>query len=300
MPVSKWSFVVLLALLGSSATAQEPASPSRDVIVTGRREVPRAVARRFATNITRAVDAQLARVRWPICPAVLGIDPVLAGQIADRIRAVARAAGAPVAGAGCRDANSTVIVATDPVALLADIRLKHPGWLTGLRAAEVGRLIAETGPARAWQINEVLNEDGRAMRGSAASSGSTAPTTNPGSTADLSLPSAPVLQAMGSSILQPPTQQAISASFLVLDARATLGKTPTQIADYAAMRLLAATQPPVAGGDTVLTLFSVAEAPAALTVTDAAYLRALYHTPVTEKASARLDSIAGQMARGGR
>ncbi|WP_419809556.1 hypothetical protein [Sphingomonas sp.] len=149
-------------------------------------------------------------------------------------------------------------------------------------------------------MTEVLNEDGRAMRGSPSTSGATAPTTNPGGSGSVALPSAPVLQVMGSSILQPSTQQAIGAAFLVIDARARLGKTPTQIADYAAMRLLAATRVPAAGGDTVLTLLSGGEAPAGLTPSDAAYLRALHHTPTTEKASARLDSMAGQMARAAR
>jgi hypothetical protein len=284
-------FALLLLTLAPLPVA---AQGTHDVVVTGRREPPRATARRFADAISRPVNGQLARVRWPICPLVLGVEPALAARIAERLRQVARAAGAPVAAAGCRDANSTIILSPDPAALVADMRASRPGWLTGVPAAELARLSAPGAPARAWQVTEILNEDGRAQRGSAATSGALAPTQANG---DVAMPAAPVLQVMGSSILQPSMQQAISAAFVLLDARATVGRSAEQVADYAAMRLLAVTQPPESGGDTILTLFGADSAPAGLTDSDAAYLRALYHSPATERASARLDTIAGKMAR---
>lgn len=281
--------------MATAAVAQAPGQP-RDVVVTGRREMPREAARRFASGITRAVDGQVARRRWPICPAVIGLAPEDATVVADRIREVARAAGAPVGKEACRAADSTVIVSAEPATLLADIRRARPGWFTGLESRQLDRLVGAAGPAWSWQTAEVLNEDGRAMRGSPATSGATAPTQNPSS----SLPAAPVLQVMDSSLLSRHTQQAIGASFLLLDARACVGKSPTQIGDYAAMRLLAITKPPEAGsGDTILALFAdAALAPAGLTDADAAYLHALYHTPPTDKASTRLEAMAGQMARG--
>ncbi|WP_419809555.1 hypothetical protein [Sphingomonas sp.] len=79
---------------------------------------------------------------------MLGIDPALAEVIVARLRQ-ARDAGAPVAGEGCHDANSKLIIAADPAALMTDIRLTRPGWLNGVRAAGIERLVADTGPARA-------------------------------------------------------------------------------------------------------------------------------------------------------
>ena len=71
------------------------------------------------------MDGQLTRFNVPVCPSVIGIADDFARTIAQRIRAVAREAGAPVAGEKCRG-NLVMIFARDGDALVKYMRAKTP------------------------------------------------------------------------------------------------------------------------------------------------------------------------------
>jgi hypothetical protein len=88
---------------------------------------------------------------------------------------------------------------------------------------------------------------------------------------------------------------------MVIDSSATLGKTLTQIADYAALRSLAdlKSRAPVTRERTILTLFQPGSAPDGLTPYDLAYLKGLYSGPSSLKADMRMHEIVSTAIRDG-
>lgn len=92
----------------------------------------------------------------------------------------------------------------------------------------------------------------------------------------------------------------ITASILLIDQDAAVGKTLNQLADYAARRTLAKVRTKGATGDTILTLFDApsGQAPRALTAFDSGYLKAPYHGPPTLRASTEVGEIAREISAG--
>ena len=258
-------------LMAGGAAAQE--RPGADVTVTGQREIPPQVAQRYVAAISAGVDGQLTRFDVPVCPTVVGIADDYAHIIAKRIRAVAREAGAPVAGEECRG-NLMVIFAKDGDALVKDMRAKTPRIFEGVNDVDLKRAFRE-GPVHAWNATEILNEDGQR-------------------------PTGPTMTVKSASILYLPTQQAITGSVIVLDHEATLGKTLNQLGDYVAMRALAGALPPRKDvpTDTILTLFDAKDnVPPQLSEVDRSYLRGLYKTNPTMKGRVAKGRISRQIQK---
>jgi hypothetical protein len=110
---------------------------------------------------------------------------------------------------------------------------------------------------------------------------------------------APRLQVYGSSIINLPQRQDITAVLMVIDSSATLGKSLAQIADYAAFRSLADLRSiaPATSEPTILTLFKDGSAPDGLTSYDRAYLTDLYNGPSSLTAEARMHEIVSTAMR---
>lgn len=246
----RFGLAMAASVLGAGGAAAQEV-PGDDVTVTGQREIAPKTARRYVSEISAGVDGQLTRFNEPVCPTVIGIAEDYGRTIAQRIRTVAREAGAPVADEKCRG-NLVVIFAKDADALVKYMRARTPQMFEGVDDAELKRAFRE-GPVHAWNTTEIRNEDGQ--RGNST------------------------LTVRSASIINRSTQQAIIGSMIVLDHKATLGKTLSQLADYVAMRALAGALPPREGMavDTILTLFDdKAAAPPQLSGVDRSYLRGLY------------------------
>ena len=251
-----------LILAVASAEAQDApqsASQEQGIVVTGQTEITPKIVHRYVRQISSSVDGQLTRFREPVCPGVVGFEERYNVLVAQRIRAVAVAAGVKLAGADCR-ANLVVVIAADADALVRTLRVKRPGTFAGVDDAALHRAF-EDGPVHVWNSTEILNEDGEHQIGR-------------------------TLYVKSASIIDLPTQQAVAGSMVVIDRKAALGKTLTQIADYAAMRALAGARPPKQGvsADTILTLFDpqVTPPPHATTV-DQSYLQGIYEARATAR-----------------
>lgn len=283
-------FLAALALFPAAALSQTSPPPERDVIVKGRRITDQKAAERFVADISVRQGDQLARFHQPICPIVIGLSGPYGAMVEQRIRTTAAAVGAPVDKAKCA-ANLIVVFAGSGAALVRDIRKQRPGWLEGLAGPEIDALEAP-GPTRAWSVNSLRNEDGRAVYIPPAGSGAVG---DP-------LGDKPTLRVMSASIIKRPFRQDMEASFVVIDEKATYGLTLRQLADYVVMRSLAATRAPRSGGaalDTILALFDPAAGhPRGLSDPDAAYLRALYKSPGTRDTINERAMIARRMAAG--
>ncbi|MHA6719421.1 hypothetical protein ACX40Y_08195 [Sphingomonas sp. RS6] len=265
----------LLCVLAFTASAQTQTVPSvsDDIVVRGQREIEPKTARRFVQQISSSVDGQMTRFSEPVCPSVFGFEEAYNRIVADRIRAVAAQAGAEVGREGCRS-NLNVLIVPDSDGAVRELQAKLPGIFDGVDDAERARALRD-GPVHAWNAIELRNEDGQPASGG-------------------------TLYVKTASIIDRSTQQAIVGSTIVIEQRASLGKTLRQIADYVALRALAGGRPPAPGvaADTILTLFDSNEAaPAGATIVDRAYLKGLYKTRPSATGTSARARIARQIAR---
>lgn len=250
----------IFVMSGAAFSQNTPVEDDPIVVTAPQQEEPAAV-RSYVADITLRSESQVARFHDPICPVAIGLPPEHNAVIEERMRQNAEAAGIELEKLPCR-ANVILIVAENGRDFITDIRDHKPTWLGELSSSTIKRILDEDGPARAWTITSLRNEDGWPMSGRGGE----------GAT----------LRVNTASILKQPTRQEMDASFIVIDKSAVLGLSLTQIADYATMRGFAKTREPegVASVDTVLSLFDVKAdmRPVSLTASDSAYLRALYKT----------------------
>lgn len=243
----------------ASADQADKAAGNPDIVVRARRQVERKQALKFVRQASAPIGGQLARFNGDVCPAAVGFSDAIAAVIVERMRAVATAAGVSVAKPGC-GANIVLIATEDGSALIRDFERRQMALVAGVPPIDLRAQIASHGPVRGWVTTAVENEYGDK------------PYVPPGL-------DPPVLQVYSASIMNPPTQQAIQVSVLVVDMPALVGKSTTQIADYAAMRTLARTRPVAGNGPvgSILSLFDTkATPPAAMSEADLAYLHTLY------------------------
>ena len=260
-----------LSIIGSAiavqtAAAQDPADAADgDEIVVEGRKIQKKEVDQFVRALTDTPGyGQISRFEWEVCPKVIGLLQQQNEAISRRISAVALAAGAPVAKAGCRP-NIIVLVTRDAPKLLRDLRKKH----SSVFRDPIGRPmpVVASKSAVAWHIEGRLNPDG--LPATVADDGSTKYYMSSNMTA---------------SRLTPGTRPHFMTGVLILDLDSLGGLSPTQVADYATMRLLARTDPARLDRTSAPTILNVLDAapdsqvPLTLTNWDFSYLKALYGT----------------------
>ena len=258
----------LLALAACGVAAARPgAGDGRDIVVTGTPD--RRAAATFVETVTVETEGQVARFAAPVCPRILGLPADYAATVAQRLRDVARAAGAAVAGTGCTP-NILVVVAADGLEAAQALHKTRPRLFDGLTPRRIEALTRGGDAARAWQVVEMRGRDGREAEAidAIASAGGPPRFVKDGH----------VLQSSLNSRIGLPTRQDLALSVLLVDLDAIAGRSLRQFADYAAMRTLARTRAPAGGRSTILALFEPGPAPPGITRWDLAYLKGLYAT----------------------
>jgi len=257
--------IVAAVAFTASAPAQVSAvdAESSDIVVKGIRDRDRQIANFIDTLADAPVGGQLARFEEAACPAAIGLAPGQNVAVAARMRSVAKAAGIPVGKEGCRP-NVFVVVAQDKKAMVRTIREK---W-TDPRGDRV-RIPEQSGPAVALHLEGLLDANGiRAGTKQEEGDGRSSYYT--------------VEMAHGSSRLSPASRPHFLATALVVEPAALAGLTTTQLADYAAMRLLARTDPSRLEKLVAPTILTILDAPMGsavpltLTQWDFGFLKALY------------------------
>lgn len=230
-------FSVALVLLPPAA-AQEArqAEDDRDIVVTGIADVERQLTD-FVGALTQVPNGgQLSRFETAVCPTVVGIPPAQKDAVVARIRVVAKAAGLAVGGRSCVP-NVLLVVTADKRTFLEALRAKHGYYFGEMSRSDIRRLIAEPGPAAAWQVEgPPLNADGQEM---ATNNGvAVNRTTRPDSR------------------LSAGARPQFAAAAVVVESKALEGLTTTQLADYAAMRAFTRADPSKlpASAPTILTI----------------------------------------------
>jgi hypothetical protein len=224
----------------------------------------KAELREFSREVIRPprMRQPLAKFAFPVCVEVRGLAPEDAAVIAERIRENAEALGV---GANRKpDCVPTVRVAfMAPAAGPAEAWLNPESpQLAHLAGYQRERVLAESGPVRAWNKVAVRDADGRAFRPQFGDQRRfpTFSRFEPYSTTD------PIV-----------TTEIIAAAVLI-SRDAADGLTLGQLADYATVRTLLGTGAPEGAVPvpTILTLFSDPAPPAGLTDFDRALVRELY------------------------
>lgn len=286
--------VAALALAGQPVAAQQrEAAPDRgreaapEIVVTGDRAVQRRVRSFVAALAPAPASGQLARFETPVCPIALGLGAGERAAVERRLRAVAAAAGMAVAPPGCA-ASALLVVVDDKSRFVEALRLRHRRFLGSLGPGEIRRLAEGPGPAAAWQQIESVTARGLPVNGAQSSPGR--------------------IESQNFSI-EPPSRivaavrPVIQASALVVERHALRGLTATQLADYAAMRLFARTEPSRLDGSAAPTIVTILEAPMGsavpltLTAWDLGFLRGLYASPPNVYSGVQRAAMAREIAR---
>ncbi|MEA3016645.1 MAG: hypothetical protein QOI38_1367 [Sphingomonadales bacterium] len=277
---------MLSAALALLLAAQTPsAAASRNPIVVTAQRVDRQAVHRYVSEVSQTVNGQLARLRHPVCPEVLGMPLVPGARIVARIREVAAEAGLRVGAMGCRP-NVSVFFVENGDSFVRDLRRRDASIFAGVSPADLRRVLADGEPARTWRLTQTENEDGvvEGMRGvhRVAVRGGAFSTVRSSSVVNLS------------------ARQVVTNAVVVIERDAAIGKTLTQLADYAAMVALAGARPPAAAAppaDTILSLFNAAApAPARLTRLDFEYLAAVYRLPADRRATHQMAQMSERIA----
>jgi hypothetical protein len=287
------------ALAAPSLARAEESASGPTIVVTGKASPTEEETREVVRRVARPVDGQLARFKERVCPRVTGFQPQYEALVAKRIKAVAEAVGAGAGDEGCV-ANLNVVVVDDGRGFVAELHRQHPEALAGLSDRELAALTHDEGAARSWTATAQINSLG-------ATVGRPSPTSGGGivkysyGAASMQFGDVNVMRIYESSNIDPSVQQAIVSAWVVLETRATFGKSLAQLADYAALRGLAMVRPAelVGSEDTILALFEPESgaAPAELTEFDRAYLKSLYHVPARGWARQQVQRMADSIAR---
>lgn len=284
--------VSLIAAAMAAPLASQPApapqastAPGDEaIVVTGQKESRQAI-QDFVGALTKIPSyQQLSRFEHSVCPAVYGLPKAQSDAIANRIRLIAKTIGIVVGGDRCAP-NVLLVATSDKQAFLEELR-KHRADDFGITDAQIHGLEKQPGPAAAWQIQgPPMTEDGK----------------------DLDVdPSAGVVvnrTVANSSRLSEPVHPQFDGAMVVVERRALLGLTVTQLADYAAIRLLTGADPAHLGNSGAPTILHVLEvpiggtAPITMTQWDFAFLRGYYDARRNLHTSAQRSAITDSMRK---
>ncbi|HEY5721068.1 MAG TPA: hypothetical protein VIT45_01975 [Allosphingosinicella sp.] len=251
------------------ASAQQPAQDAdgAEIVVTGNAEEVERQIKDFVGALTQAPPrSQLSRFESSICPGVAGLPPGQKESVIARMRRVGEAAGLRVGKPGCIP-NVMLMVASDKRAFIEALKRKHPYFFDSMPSDELRRLVSEPGPAAAWQIDgPPLSADGTAM----ATGG------GPGAEFYVNR------TTRKGSLITASARPQFQAAAVVVEQKALEGLTTIQLADYAAMRAFARTDParlPETSPPTILKVLEApmgSEVPLTLTAWDLSFLKGLY------------------------
>lgn len=248
-----------IALLAAAPVASDDADA---IIVTGTPVTREEAKKRAAEYVRRAGIAQLKPLaRWvdPVCPRTVGVEDDVAAIVNARVRAVASAAGAPVAPADC-SANIVVAFSLDGRALARAVRRKAPDQFAELAPVARDRVLDGKGAIRWWYTTRDESRDGMPI-------------------SDF------YVKLYNSSVVSTQVVRALQTATVVIDVEQAEGMPLDAVASYAAMVALAEFRSnPPPPQESILALFDGEAGRRELSGHDAALLRGIYTVPPDREA----------------
>lgn len=253
------SLFAAIALLAAAPVAGDDPDA---IIVTGTPVAREEARKRAAEYVRRAGIAQLKPLaRWvdPICPRTVGVDETVAAIVNARVRAVATAAGAPIAPADCQ-ANIVVAFSSDGRSLARAVRRKAPDQFAELAPVARDRVLDGKGAIRWWYTTRDESRDGMPI-------------------SDF------YVKLYNSSIVSTQVVRALQSATVVIDVEQAEGTPLDAVASYAAMVALAEFRSnPPPPKESILALFDGEMERRELSSHDAALLRGIYTVPPDREA----------------
>jgi hypothetical protein len=280
-----------LLLLATSVKAEPPAKPSEQPSGT-KLETITVKAKRDRAMLEHRVDKFVYGItvtpfedsiaRWqkqtPICPLVGGLPHDDGEYMLSRVSQLAAAAGASLAPESCRP-NFYVIVTSVPDELIAAWSKRNHFLFGNASGTKIHQFMTASTPVRVWYNVQLTDRDGVPCPVSFG---------------------IPICPADGHFAFG--TVRDLSSVIALIDARVARGISFGQLSAYVAMNGLAEIRPHAKVGDalSILHLFSDPKSapPLGLSLWDAAYLKAIYHTQQDDKTQllAVRDSIVNDVA----
>ncbi|WP_156423730.1 hypothetical protein [Erythrobacter sp. YT30] len=253
----------------------------KEIIVEGAKNQRKAILKYIRANVGEEPAGQYAKFEDPICPSVFGFTDNVAQYIETRMRDVAEAAKAKVAGNKCNP-NVHLVIVEDGPNTINELRAKRKGAFGQMLPYARRELSQSPGPVYEWRVVSPIGMDGNTDR-SKPSAGVSNDLSNQGGGVYALLTEDPFKAGrtnVKSRILQS-VRQRIGHAVVLIEKDAVIGLSPTQIADFGVLTALAR---PDGGSDaspsrnSIRSLFDVPqeEAPEMLTNLDLALLTSLY------------------------
>lgn len=273
--------LLIAAVLALPAVAQaQEDEDGGQIVVTGQRTAKEDVAS-FVDALVPVPPGkvQLSRFEWAICPRATGMLPEQAAAVEKRIRTVSRAAGIDVAGVKCTP-NLLVVVTPDKLGFIAALEKRRPEYFGGMTKQQRKAITDPGNPVAAWHVDGVpVTAEGAEIPYDRGAGYYVNRTTRAPSRIGFA------------------ARPQFAAAIVVIDERALDGLTTTQLADYAAMRTLIASDPARLGGSKAPTILRVidapmgSEVPITLTGWDLGILKSFYSSNPTVSAAAQRSDV---------
>jgi len=274
------TLTLALAFAYPAAAQGEPLPVSSDIVVQRTLKQEEASIQALVRQVIGPINSTrpIPRFHNPLCLAVSGVNDAFIDSFGARIIENAQIARTPVETGDCKP-NALVIFTSDSRKELEKLRKTQRSIFGNLPPSAITRMLKSRDPAFAWQATQVLGMNGMPLIDE-----------------DGELPDNRVFGTSGR--LANTFKTGVAGAVVVIDINAIDGKTATQLADYASLRLLAPTGEikEIAEGspETIMTLFlDPANAPGELTAFDLAYLRGVYQIAPNVPAS----NVYGQTTR---
>jgi hypothetical protein len=279
-----FAFAAAASALAPPAAAPAVPAAEQPIVITGQKDQQK-VIQDFVRALT-PVDSngQLSRFEHEVCPAVFGLAEPQARAVEQRIRLVAKSVGIVVGGDHCAP-NVLLLVTSDKKAFLQELQ-RHRSNDYGISDGQFRKLEQEPGHAAAWQVaGPMMTADGTDLMEDTTQGHVVNRTIDP------------------SSRITEPVHPQFDASVVVVERRALVGLTTTQLADYTAVRALTGADPAKlanSGAATILDVLDVpigGEAPVTMTKWDFDFLSGFYDAHRDLRTSAQRSAIARSMTK---
>ena len=278
--------LLLAPLLAPAAAGAQQATPEAgksDIVVTGHQQaVDAETVTKQARAVTRETDLRdepLARFDDRACPGVIGMTPEYAVEIVGRIREVAEDYHIPLAPNGQCDANVLVAFVDDGREVLQAFQDHTRQLSLQLEPDERHELLDKPGAVKVYSVVERRMQNG-------------APVPKDHNLVEFHM----AKMEGGQSLISTATEQHIVKVVVLINRDAAIGKSLSQLSDYAIMRAFARTRDAQGADapDSILSLFDAGGTPppTGLTDFDRAYLASLYEGSAHVKGLSKLKRVS--------
>ena len=205
--------ISIAALAAPAAAQQQGASGDEPIVVEGQRSTEDRPS--VVTKLRRMIDethgSQLARFENQICPMVIGMPVDYTAILTRILRENITAAGGKLGPSGC-DVNAAAIFIDQPQELLYALNREVPMFFMNMSPREFDQFAGPVRPAYSWHTTNTYTKDGAHM--------------------DM------VSRHASATRLYSNVREEMESGIVVIDRRATIGKSLRQLADFATMHLM--------------------------------------------------------------